>query len=259
MSIVTQLPAGENRGVDTFSVAVIEDVESFDALLATFRRIEAERREQGRCFLTLDDPGQCMYTSGHARSAHGLDDGVDYPEDDTPEAVAAYELAQFHASRAALGDPARAVSWGSVCGSLVVDPGDIDALVALNRDPDLVRDSEHVVQCLPTDDAVDLLADIPNGYFSCDWNPFQSHAVARRLNERHGYALFGIGAATLGFLSTAEADSESDARDWNALLSDLQELYGHREASAWSELIPVLRESPVLLLGYGEDFAALAK
>ena len=255
MSIVKQLPAEGHRGVDTFSVAVFEDVESFDALLGAFRRVEAEHRQRGRCFLTLDDLGQCLYTSGHARSMYGLDEGVDYPEDDTPETITAYESALFQAGRAALRDPARAVSWESVCGSLAVEPDDIDALVALNRNPDLVRDSEHVVQCLPTDDAVDLLAGLPNGYFSSDWNPFHCYAIARRLNERHGYALFGIGAATLGFLSTIDAD----ARDWDVLIADLQELYEHPESSAWTELVPALRESPVLLLGYAEDFAALTQ
>ncbi|ACU70920.1 conserved hypothetical protein [Catenulispora acidiphila DSM 44928] len=51
-------------------------------------------------------------------------------------------------------------------------PKDIDALVALNRDPGLLLDDRHVVQCLPTDDSLDLLADIPNGYFTDDWSPF---------------------------------------------------------------------------------------
>jgi len=250
-----QLPAEGSRGVDTFSVAVIEEVESFDVLLEAFWRIEAEHRPQGRCFLTLDDLGQCMYTSGHARSMYGLDEGVDYPEDDTPEVLAAYEAARFQAGRAAFRDPARAVSWEAVCGSLAVEPGDVDALVELNLDPDLVRDSEHVVQCLPTEDGTDLLAGIPNGYFSSDWDPFHCHAIARRLNERHGYALFGIGAATLGFLSTIDPD----ARDWDALVADLQELYGHPDSSAWSELALALRESVVLLLGYSEDFAALVE
>ncbi len=34
----------------------------------------------------------------------------------------------------------------------------------------LVVDDVHVVQCLPTEDDIDLLADLPNGYFAGDWD-----------------------------------------------------------------------------------------
>ena len=252
---VTLLPAEGHRGVGTFSVAVIESAGSFDALMEAFRRVEADHRRQGRCFVTLDDLGQCLYTSGHARAMYELDEGIDYPQEDTPEALAAYEVARFHVGVTVLRDPARVVAWETVCGSLAIEPEDIDALVALNHRPDLVLDDQHVVQCLPTDDAADLLADIPNGYFAADLSPFDNHAIARRMSERHGYALFGVGAATLGFFSTIGADE----RDWDALLADLQQLYGDQGAVAWAELVPVLRESRVLLLGYTEDFAALTE
>jgi hypothetical protein len=253
---ITQLPSEGFRGVDTFSVAVIEGAESFSALVEGFRRVEAEHRARGRCFVTLDSVNQCLYTSGHARDTHGLDSGVDYPEDDTREALVVYDAALFEVGRAVLRDSARAVSWESVCGSLVVTPDDdVAALVAMNREPGCVIDSHHVVQCLPTDDGADLLANIPNGYFAGDLNPFQCHAVARRLSERHGYVLWGIGASALGFLSVVD----SGERDRDALVADLQELYGDKDSASWAGLVPLLRESSVLLLGYTEDFAEVVE
>ena len=252
---ITRLPAEGSRGVDTFSVAVIERAESFGALLEAFRAVEAEHRARGRCFVTLDGLNQCLYTSGHARDANGLGDGVEYPAEDTREALVAYDTALFEAVGAALQKSAGAVSWESVCGSRVVASGDVEALVAMNRDLGCVLDKRHIVQCLPTDDGADLLANIPNGYFEGDLDPFQCHAVARRLSERYGYALFGIGASALGFLSVID----SGERDWDALVADLQQLYEHRDSTAWEGLVPLLRESSVLLLGYTEDFAALVE
>lgn len=249
------LPDEGHRGVNSHSVARITDAESFDALLEAFRQVEAAHPGQGRCFLTLDDPDQCLYTSGHARAKHDLDAGIEYPANDSAEALAAYDAAAFEVGRAALRDPERTVRWEVVTDSLVTEPSDIGALVALNRDPGCVVDSVHVVQCLPTTDAADLLADIPNGYFVGDWTPFECHAVARRMGERHGYALVGIGASTLGFVSILDPEKP----DVDALIADLQELYGHHDADGWNELGDVLRGSSVLLLGYTEDFAELAE
>ncbi|WQB72884.1 hypothetical protein SCD75_13850 [Prescottella equi] len=66
-AVVSALPDAGHRGVNRLSVAVVTEAQSFDALLAAFREIEAAHRNDGRCFLTLDDPNQCLYTSGHAR------------------------------------------------------------------------------------------------------------------------------------------------------------------------------------------------
>ncbi|MDH6680283.1 hypothetical protein M2284_004509 [Rhodococcus sp. LBL1] len=254
-AVLRALPEEGRRGVNHLSVALIADAKSFDALLAAFWRVEAAHRHDGRCFLTLDDPNQCLYTSGHARAKHELDGDITYPDDDTDDALAAYDTAVFESARAALRDPDRVVRWEDVGSSLVTAPSDIEALVALNRDPGLVVDDVHVVQCLPTADDTDLLADLPNGYFACDWTPFECHTVARRMGERHGYALVGIGASTLGFLSVLDPEQ----RDVDALIADLRELYGQPDADAWNELADVLRSSSVLLLGYTEDFAEITE
>lgn len=249
---IIPLPSEGHRGLDRYSVALLSAA-TFDDLLDGFNRVAAEHPD-GRCFLTLDDLNQCRYTSGHAAGKHGFDDEVDYPDDDTPQAVADYEAALFAASLKALRDPAHAVAWQDLPGTLDTDLGDIDALVRLNREPDLLLDDLHVVQCLPTDADEDLLANLPNGYFTSDWTPFQCQAVVQRLCGDHGYALLGIGASLLGFLSTTDAE-----RDTAALIGDLQALYGQPESPSWVELAQVVRHSPVLLLGYTEDFAALTE
>ncbi|MCL2423092.1 MAG: hypothetical protein FWD11_04230 [Micrococcales bacterium] len=252
--VITPLPAEGHRGVDCFSVACIHGATSFPELLGAFRKVEAEYREKGRCFLTLDDLNQCLYTSMHAIDEHVLDEVDDDDDDDEVDRSdddATRSTAEFHAVSAVLHDPARSTSWDDLAGALATEPGDIDALVTLNRDPGLVLDDVHVVQCLPTDDDADLLANIPNGYFEGDWTPFDCYAVVRRVTQQHGYTFFGIGAATLGFLSTVDPGD----RDVPALIADLQKLYGHHDSTAWSDLAAVAESSPVLLLGYIEDFA----
>ncbi len=74
--------------------------------------------------------------------------------------------------------------------------------------------------------------------------------------ERHNYVLFGIGASTLGFVR--QLDSTTD-QDVPALVEDLKHLYGQQESSAWQRLEATLATSPILILGYTEDFAHLVE
>jgi hypothetical protein len=251
--LVIDLPHEDHKGVDTFSCALILKPASFDDLLDAFWKIKTAQRTRGRAFLTLDDPDQCLYTSGHARGKHDLDAGLDYPEHDDAKAVRDYEVALLQAARAAVRDPNRSLAWEQVCGSLLTFEADIDALAELNRAPARVLGNVHAVQCLPVQDGVDLLANLPNGYFEGDWSPFVCHAVALRLRERHGYELFGIGARMLGFMRLGNADPLAT----QALIDDLRALYGHPDAHAWADLAATLEASPCLLLGYTEDFAEL--
>jgi hypothetical protein len=73
--------------------------------------------------------------------------------------------------------------------------------------------------------------------------------------ERHGYEPLGIGASTLAFSSTLD---RPERRDIDALVTDLQHLYGHPAEQSWNELGEMLRVSPVLILGYTENLADLS-
>ena len=151
---------------------------------------------------------------------HGFDAGLDYPSDGDPAALAAYESAALHATAAALADPARAFAWADLPEEWLWEADDIEALAAMNAHPEVVLDAVHIAPCLPS--GMGLLANLPNGYFSGDWTPFATHAVAERL-RRQGYTLRGIGARCLWFArTTTPSPSETDAT-----ISDLQHLYGN--------------------------------
>jgi hypothetical protein len=249
-----RLPSEGRPGIDRYSVALVTDAVGFSSLLDAFHEVEAENRQLGRSFLTLDDLNQCLYTSGHTLGSYGFDDDLVYPENETPEAVAEYQAAVLAATLKGLSDPDRTVSWDQLQGTLFAVPEDIDALNELNRNPDLLLDDVHVVQCIPVASDEGPLANLPNGYFTSDWTPFQCLAVVRRICQQHGYAFIGIGASTLGFLSVLDDEGE---RDTAALISDLQHLYGQADHGAWQQLDQTLRRARHLILGYTENFADL--
>lgn len=248
----TELPSEGHRGIDRYSIALIVGATSFAELVTEYRRISATR--PGRSFITLDDLGQCRYTSGHAVNRHELDDGISYPDDDSPPALEKYEAQVFEAAQRVLADPQRTVDTNELASSHPTTASHIDALLVLNRNPDLLLDDVHVVQNVPSNDVSAVLANIPNGYFEGDWTPFECLAVTRLLAERHGYEPLGVGASTLAFLSTLD---RTQRRDIAALMKDLQQIYGHETAQSWNELAQVISASPLLILGYTEDFADL--
>lgn len=241
------------RPVDTFSCRRLSGGVSLRRVLDCLE--ELRQADPGHRYLcTLDDLNQCCYTSGHAASDEriAMDSGdIDF---DDPESVRAFEARRLAHVAARLQDPALRESWQGVCGTLVAGVDDVAALAGMNRDPDRVLDDVVYVQRLavPEDDL--LIAGLPNGYFTCDWDVFQNHAVIRQMRDRHGYRLFGIGASWLGFVR--DRPMSRDGADM--LVADLADLYGCGGADArpvWQALAGIAATGTTLLLGYTENFA----
>lgn len=246
------LPDPRQGGIDRYSVAIVTAPASLGDLLDAVLRIGA--RGHGRAFAILDDVDQCVYTRGHAINGHDLDAEVGYPDDDTADAIDRYEADLFATVLATLRASDAAANWESIPEEFVTVAEDIDALVSLNRDPSVLLEAKHVVQQVPDASVDALLADVPNGYFSGDWTPFQSLAVTRRLWDRYGYEPWGIGARSLAFHRPAGV-LPSDLV--GALIADLQHLYGQPDSPVWAELAHFIERSTTLVLGYTEDFAEL--
>jgi hypothetical protein len=134
---------------------------------------------------------------------------------------------------------------------------DVEALVAMNRDPDrvLAHDDVVYVQRVPAARNDLLIAGLPNGYFSVDWKVLQNHALIRHMQAVHGYRFFGIGASWLGFVR-AQAQSADEARH---LVDDLALAYPSDDASEAArdsnDLALLLTARRTLLLGYTENFS----
>ena len=242
------------RPINTFSHLRLSSITSLQEVLDC---LEGLRREQPefRFLCTLDDINQCCYTSGHASADERLeldeDSDIDF---DDPEAVHAWE-GRALAHVAAQLQSGLQQAWSDVAGTLAIAGGDIEALRAMNRNPDAVLDDVVYVQRLPLVQDDLIIAGLPNGYFSCDWDVFQNHAVIRHLRDHHAYRFFGIGASWLGFI----CDNPVEPSAANRLVADLQQLYGQEDPAqdegAWRELGRIVQQQRVLLLGYTENFA----
>ncbi|RZI66244.1 MAG: hypothetical protein EOP79_08450 [Variovorax sp.] len=244
--------------VDTFSHLRLSDVASLAEVLACLD--DLHRRDPAHRFLcTLDDLGQCCYTSMHASEDDLLqpeDDDVEVDFDD-PLSLHAHEARRLTHVLAQLDAPALRRDWRDLADARQSAQADVDALVAMNRDPDrvLAHDDVVYVQRLPAPRNDLLIAGLPNGYFSADWNVFQNHALIRHLEAAHGYRFFGIGASWLG-LVRAQAPVVDEAR---RLVDDLALIYPSEDAAgatkAWSDLAGLLTARRTLMLGYTENFA----
>ena len=142
-----------------------------------------------------------------------------------------------------------------VVSSLNAAPEDIDSLVSVNADPDALLDEVVYIQRLPVPADDLMIAGQPNGYFSCDWDTFQNHAVIRHLAAQWSYRFFGMGAAWMGFVRQAPLSSDEAPR----LVDELRALYGSGQGSevlqhpAWQTLVQLLQTRRTLLLGYTEN------
>lgn len=235
--------------IDAFSRALLGDSPSLAEVLEYLASLRtADPRYRYLC--TLDDAGQCRYTSMHASD----DARIALYEDEEPatpeDALAARERSLAHVI-AQLEHSSHRLEWTALAGTLLCNDADIEALVAANAAPDLIVDAVVCVQQVPVDRDDLLIAALPNGYFSADWDIFQNHALIRHLQERYDYRLFGLGASWLGF----QRDRAPSPAEASALVADLQRVYAAGTDDTWSQLAATLASRTTLLLGYTEDFS----
>ncbi|GAA2010957.1 hypothetical protein [Brevibacterium samyangense] len=266
MDITEVDPFGEDEldTIDSFSRWRIENPDSLEDVLAFLDRAagdDAENTVHHRFLVTLDALDQCVYTSMHAAEDEALRlDDVEV--EDTPESLHAFDRAQLAHIVSRFTDPAFRVEAPSLIGRLPAEDADIEVLARLNTDPDDALDAVLMVQALPLehvgdpdDDpsghSADLLAGLPNGYFSDDLDVFENHALVRHLAGEYGYRLFGIGASLLGLVRPEPLGPEAAAH----LTGDLARLYGGAEAPAWSDFTAAVSSGRVLLVGYTSGFA----
>ncbi|MBJ9975228.1 hypothetical protein IAE35_05555 [Pseudomonas sp. S75] len=187
-------------------------------------------RHPGCCILfSLDDLPQALYTSGHARMQSGIDE------------VRTEDLATLPASRFANGhflgytgkaefapclrnylEQVSAVPFDEVCahGLTLGDDGLSEWLTYQQAPFDLI-DRLVLALVVPVEQPWQALVAFPNGYFEGDLQPTHNGALARHLQQTHGYALMGVGAAYLGFTRTQPLNA-SQAAD---VAADLCALY----------------------------------
>lgn len=234
---------------------VIEGARSMSAFLEAYRHT-ASAHADARVLATLDGLDQAFYTSGHAIDKHRIDrtEGHDLQGLD----AAAYEdgahigflttKSEFRIRRSNFLEKASAVSFADLAGKLMWhDDPDKPDFFALNTAPDDALDPLMLLQVVPVTRAADALCAFPNGYFVGDLTPFENHALSRHLEDRYGYALFGIGASYIGFQKTRPLTDEEGA----ALARDVCVLFSDALGDTFeSRISRILAKQPWLLLNY---------
>ncbi|MEY4562114.1 MAG: hypothetical protein RLZZ618_1391 [Pseudomonadota bacterium] len=229
---------------------------SFDELLQLLK--ERTQGHPGQSVLiTLDDLDQAQYTSGHATGFHDLDSaeghdlvGVDASAFENGEHRGYLSTpSEFFIRHENFERRAQACTFDDACKrGLTIDDDEVARLALVHADPLAFIDSEVILHVVPVASAHAALCAFPNGYFSSDLNPFETHALAAKLSA-HGYELFGIGASLVGFVRS---------RDWRdgdaeSLGVDLARLYnGEQSDSAIKRLVGLAQENKVLFLKYVE-------
>ena len=241
------------RAISAYCHAALSELSSLDDILSALQAFQAAEPDQ-HFLCTLDDIRQCLYTSGHA--ADGLDDDDHTDGDDSDDEHAGDRAVLRHLLRR-FAAPDR-LRWPQVLGELACVEDDLQALLHINRVPNCLLDEVSYVLRVPVPHPSAMIAAMPNGYFSCDLDVFQNHAVIEHLHAHHGWRFFGIGACMLGFVR----DEPPTADEARVLVADLCALYAGSNADlqaspVWSALQAELPTRRALFLGYTDDMASL--
>lgn len=192
----------------------------FNALDDVFKAIEEfdTKHPNHLGLATLDDLGQAQYTSMHATMSNNLDDtenhdlsSVDSSAFEGEEHIGYLSTkSEFFIREKNFLVKADPITFSDVCQEgLTIDDDEISTLEKIHTVPLDYIDSEILIKIVPVKSSALTLSAFPNGYFSCDLGPFDNYALAKHLDEKFGYKLFGIGASLIGFKRANNLDGGS--------------------------------------------------
>lgn len=242
--------------------ADIVEIQSWAELLECYRSLKQDVYPK-KVFLVLDDAAQAKYTSMHAVEDERL--YVDFSEDlkgievDDPRWEQSYQNVcvpkQLQHYLQQLKDPAQQQRFESLAEKMQhYDESDLEALLYFNQHLLISLDSVIEVKVADIETEALKLAMLPNGYFSCDFDPFENYALIQRM-QHYGFEFIGLGAALLGWVKTPEFNAEK----MEDLIQDLALIYpldsAHQKAMKDlilknNYLILPYSESPQEYLGY---------
>lgn len=227
------LMAGQSSVENLFEKYIIEECTSFDELLKLYNSFRESNRGKS-VILSLDDLNQAEYTSTHATLTYDLDNTEGYDLSGV-DAVAFEEgghigylstPSEFFIRKENFIKQAGGVDFSEVGErGLTIEDKEIQLLEKINEFPLQYLDKQLMLCIIPVEKAYEAICGFPNGYFSSDLNPFENYALAKHLQERYGYELFGIGASLLGFIREGRLEDQQ-ARE---LIADLIEVYNSKD------------------------------
>lgn len=204
---INLLDPADTRHEIICDIYTITDIKSFDELLKIREDYQSQYPDHS-ILLTLDDLGQAQYTSMHAKGAHDLDDieGYDLGSVDKRAFENGEHLgylttkSEFFIRKGNFEKHIQDISFADVCDEGITIDDELHLLESINLKPEDLLDTEVLMMIVPVSDSALALCAFPNGYFSCDLNPFQNYALAKHLQVNYQYQLLGIGASCIGFI-----------------------------------------------------------
>ena len=213
----------------------VDSPTSSQEFIDTYGALKAHRPDASFLF-TLDDLGQACYTSMHAKGAHDLDDTAGFdlsglgPEcfEEGRHRGHLTSKSELFIREANYLKGVRVTSLDDVLAKrLSLFDESIDDFLSANENIAGVLDAKTYALAVERPHGYQALYAFPNGYFSCDLNPFETFVMARHMQEQFGYVLVGIGASRLAFLPSGPLGPSGV----QGLLSFLSRLY----ASDWDD------------------------
>lgn len=221
--------------------AQIRECTSADELAACYQSIK-QQAAPNAVLLILDNATQCDYTSGHARNSYDLED-PDLEFDDPNYQLLDLRYCQQVLAKADISQYRQGISEKTAGYT----KQDWQALISINQNLIPVLDLPMQVKVAALSNQADKLAIMPNGYFTCDFSPFENYGLIKLLTEKYAYEFIGLGASLLGFIKTEQFDIAC----LDVLIADLTELY-HLPAVIAATLADHIRHQPCLFLLYTE-------
>jgi len=235
--------------------ADIVEIQSWTELLECYRSLKEDVYPK-KVFLVLDDRAQAEYTSMHAVEDDRL--YVDFSDDlkgievDDPRWEQSYQNVcvpkQLQHYLQQLNDPTQQQRFESLAEKMQhYDQSDLEALIYFNQQLLISRNTEMMVKVATVETEALKLAMLPNGYFSCDFDPFENYALIQKM-QHYGFEFIGLGAALLGWIKTSDFNAEKmdDLMQDIALIYPLE--FRHQE-----QLKALILKNDYLILPYSES------
>ncbi|ENX12094.1 hypothetical protein F895_03605 [Acinetobacter sp. CIP 64.2] len=235
--------------------ADIVEIHSWAELLECYLSLKQDVYPK-KVFLILDDAAQAKYTSMHAVEDDRL--YVDFSDDlngievGDPSWEQTYQNVcvpkQLRHYLQQLSDPAHQLRFENFAEKMQhYDESDLEAIIYFNQN--LLISMESVIEVKVADVETEALklAMLPNGYFSCDFDPFENFAIIEKMRH-YGFEFIGLGAALLGWIKTSafKADTIDD------LVQDLALIYP-LDISHQEKIKALILKNDYLILPYSES------
>jgi hypothetical protein len=239
-----------------YKVNKVNDLNLND-LINTYNSLKNQNPASSFLF-TLDNINQACYTSMHSTMSNNLDDTNGYDlsslnascfEDGTHKGCLS-NLSEFFIRKDNFKKGIDKTTLSNVYEkgiSLFHDS--IDDFKTANDDVISIIDKRIYILEVDVNNSYETLFAFPNGYFSCDLDPFENYLFAKHMQTEFDYRLFGIGASHIAYIKTKELTDDRIQK----LIEFLQKIYRNQFDMVLINLLNhYIKNNALLVLRYTE-------